>query len=254
MHQAAGVAVAVSGVVTADAVAANFNAVSNPQQDMEIPMNRILGLAVAAVAATSFAASYDIDPAHSQASFTVKHMKVATVRGAFKKLSGTVNIDEKDITKSSVEAKADAASIDTNEAKRDEHLRGEEFFDVKKCPDVTFKSTRVAKGGKSGLKVTGDLTMHCVTRPVTFAVEGPTPEIKGPWGNTVRALTATATINRKDFGLNWNKSLEAGGVLVSDEVNIELVAELNPSKAPEAEKDTAKLESKDAAKAAEKQK
>lgn len=217
-------------------------------------MKRLFGLAVLAVATTSFAATtYTVDPAHSQANFSVKHMKFATVRGEFKKLSGTVTIDDKDLTKSTFEAKADAASIDTNEPKRDEHLKSAEFFDVQKCPELSFKSTKVAKGGKGKLKVTGDLTMHCVTKPVVFDVEGPSPEMKGPWGNTVRALTATTTVNRKDFGLNWNKALEAGGMLVSDEVKIELVAELTPAQAPAEMKDTAKKES-EAVKADEKKK
>lgn len=194
----------------------------------------ILGAALALVLpASAFAADYEIDPAHSSASFSVKHMMVSTVRGQFNKLSGTFLYDERNPSKSKLEATIDASSIDTNEPKRDEHLKSPDFFDVAKYPTITFKSTKVEKGAKGHLKVTGDLTMHGVTKPVTLDVEGPTAPAKDPWGNVKVGATATTTVNRKDFGLNWNKALETGGVMVSDEVKITIDAELGQKKAPE---------------------
>ena len=194
----------------------------------------ILGAALALVLpASAFAADYEIDPVHSSASFSVKHMMVSTVRGQFNKLSGTFLYDEKNPAKSKLEATIDASSIDTNEPKRDEHLKSPDFFDVAKYPTITFKSTKVEKGAKGHLKVTGDLTMHGVTRPVTLDVEGPTAPAKDPWGNVKVGATATTTVNRKDFGLNWNKALETGGVMVSDEVKITIDAELGQKKTPE---------------------
>ncbi len=137
------------------------------------------------------------------------------------------------MTKSTVEATIDATSINTNEPKRDEHLRSPDFFDTAKYPTITFKSTKVEKAG-SNLKVTGDLTMHGVTKPVVLDVDGSTAEAKDPWGNTKRGGVATTKINRKDFGLGWNKALEAGGVVVGEEVSITLDLELNKKQAPAA--------------------
>ncbi len=198
-------------------------------------MKKILIAAVALLTSGSaFAADYAIDASHSSATFGVKHMMVSTVKGEFQKLSGDVTIDDKDLTKSSVNVTIDAASINTRDAKRDEHLKAADFFDVAKYPTITFKSTKVAKAGKGKLKVTGDLTMHGVTKPVVLDVEGPSAAAKNPWGMTVRGASAKTTINRKDFGLGWNKTLETGGVLVGEEVAIELNIELT-EKAPAAE-------------------
>jgi polyisoprenoid-binding protein YceI len=172
--------------------------------------------------AAGFAAELEIDPSHSSASFTVKHMMISNVRGEFQKVSGTFNYDEKDVTKSTVVATIDATSIDTREPKRDEHLKSPDFFDVAKYPKITFKSKKVAKAGNGKLKVTGDLTMHGVTKQVVLDVEGPTQPVKDPWGNMKIGATASTTLNRKDFGLNWNQALEAGGVLVGEEVKINL--------------------------------
>lgn len=196
------------------------------------------------------ASEWTIDPSHSQAGFAVKHMMVTTVRGQFGKLSGTVNLDDKDLTKSSVDVVIDASTIDTHEPKRDAHLKSPDFFDVAKHPNITFKSTKVDKAGKGKFKVTGDLTMRGVTKPVVLNVEGPTAEAKSPWGVPVRAVSATGKVNRKDWGLNWNKALEAGGVLVADDVTLEISAELNPKQvSPEAPAAQAKQEAKTEAKA-----
>jgi polyisoprenoid-binding protein YceI len=185
-----------------------------------------LALGLVASAASARASEWEIDPAHSTAQFSVKHMMVTTVRGQFDKVTGRVALDDKDPTKSSIDVKIDPATINTREPKRDEHLKSADFFDVKKFPEITFKSTKIAKAGKNKFNVTGDLTMHGVTKPVVLAVEGPTAEAKSPFGQTVRGVSATGKVNRKDFGLNWNKALETGGVLVGDEVTLQIDAEL----------------------------
>lgn len=167
------------------------------------------------------ASLWEIDPAHSSASFSIRHMMIAKVHGGFTKLSGRLRFNRSEPTKGSVEAVIDAASIDTREPKRDEHLRSADFFDVQKYPTLTFKSREVFPD-KDGYQVVGDLTIHGVTKEVTLDVEGLDAEIKDPWGNVKIAATATTKIKRKDFGLNWNAALEAGGVLVGDDVTITL--------------------------------
>jgi len=135
-------------------------------------------------------------------------------------------IDDQNITHLKVEVFIDAASINTGHAQRDEHLRGPDFFEVTKYPTITFVSKKVIKTEPNRLKVVGDLTIHGVTREITVDVEGPTPEVKDPWGNFRRGATATAKINRRDFGLTWNKVLDSGGLVVGDEVNIYVEVEL----------------------------
>ena len=169
--------------------------------------------------------TWNLDPAHSVAEFKVKHMMISNVKGQFAKVTGTLSLDESDLTNSKVEAVIDAASIETRDAQRDAHLKSADFFDVEKFPTLTFKSTRVAIVGDGELSVEGDLTIHGVTRKAVFAVEGPTPPAKDPWGNTRVAISATTKINRKDFGLTWNAALETGGILVGDEVIITLDVE-----------------------------
>jgi len=200
---------------------------------MKLSFKPAIAALVLAAPSLAFATEYEIDAAHSGANFSVKHMMVSNVRGAFSKVTGTANIDEKDITKSTVEAVIDATTINTNEPKRDEHLKSPDFFDTAKYPTITFKSTKVEKAGQN-LKVSGDLTMHGVTKPVVLDVEGFTTEAKDPWGNTKRGGTATTKINRKDFGLGWNKVLETGGVAVGEEIAITLDLELNKKQAPAA--------------------
>ena len=178
------------------------------------------------------ATTLEIDLAHSTAQFSVKHLMVSNVRGEFTKLTGTVELDEQDITRSRVQATIDASTIATRDEKRDAHLKSADFFGVEKYPTITFKSTSVQKAGKGKLKVTGDLTLHGVTRQVVLDVEGPSAEAKDPWGNVKIGANASTRINRKDFGLTWNTALEAGGVLVGEEVAITLDLELT-KKAPE---------------------
>ena len=164
--------------------------------------------------------TWNIDPVHTMAEFKVRHMMITNVKGHFTGVTGVLTLDEQDITKSHVEASIDAASINTREADRDTHLKSADFLDVEKFPKLTFTSTRVARTGEGELRVEGDLMIHGVTRKVEFAVEGPTPPGKDPWGNTRIGWTATTKINRKDFGLTWNTALETGGILVGDEVTI----------------------------------
>jgi polyisoprenoid-binding protein YceI len=166
--------------------------------------------------------TWNIDPVHSVAEFKVKHMMISNVKGQFTSVKGVLNLDETDLTKSYVEASADAASINTRDPQRDAHLKSADFFDVEKFPTLSFKSTRIAHVGDGELAVTGDLTIHGFTRNVVFSVEGPTPPAKDPWGNVRVGLSATTKINRKDFGLNWNAALETGGILLGDEVTITL--------------------------------
>jgi polyisoprenoid-binding protein YceI len=186
----------------------------------------------AAPLAIAVAGEWQIDPVHTTAQFSVTHMMVSTVRGQFVGVTGTVNLDDQDPTRSTVEITIDAGTIDTNEPKRDAHLKSPDFFDVAKFPTITFKSTKIENAAPGEFKVTGDLTMHGVTRPVTLLVKGPTPAIKNPWGRLVRGVSATGTLNRKDWGLTWNQVLETGGLLVSDEVHLQIDAELGPKTPP----------------------
>ncbi|GHO54022.1 YceI family protein [Ktedonobacter robiniae] len=164
--------------------------------------------------------AWEIDPTHSHVNFSVKHMMFSTVRGSFKVFSGKLHIDEQNPAASWVEAQADTTSVDTSDANRDGHLRGADFFDVEKYPTISFKSTNVERAG-DGYKVTGDLTIHGVTKSVVFDAEY-LGQGKNPWGATVAGLSATTKINRRDFGLTWSAALETGGVLVGDDVKIEI--------------------------------
>jgi polyisoprenoid-binding protein YceI len=152
-------------------------------------------------------------------------MMISNVRGELSGLKGVVSWSKPDLSDAKIDVTIDVATIDTHEAKRDEHLKSPDFFDVAKFPTLTFKSNKVTKSGDK-VKIAGDLTMHGVTKPVTFEATAPSKEVKDPWGNTRVAASATTKVNRKDFGLNWNKALEAGGVLVGEEVAIEVNLEL----------------------------
>lgn len=174
----------------------------------------------------TYAATWQMDPDHSSFQFKIRHLTVSNVKGDFSKSRGVVMIDDQDITHLKVEVFIDAASVNTGHAQRDEHLRGPDFFEVNKYPTITFVSKKVIKTEPNRLKVVGDLTIHGVTREIAVDVEGPTPEVKDPWGNFRRGATATAKINRRDFGLTWNKVLDSGGLVVGDEVNIYVEVEL----------------------------
>lgn len=174
---------------------------------------------------TPSVSTWNLDPAHSVAEFKVRHMMISTVRGQFTGLTGVLNLDESDVTKSSVEAAADASTVNTHETTRDAHLTSADFFNVLKHPKLTFKSTQVARSADGELKVTGDLTIHGVTKQVVFTVEGPTAPGKDPWGNTRIGLSASTKINRREFGLTWNQVLETGGILVGEDVGITIDAQ-----------------------------
>ncbi|HVA64104.1 MAG TPA: YceI family protein, partial [Terriglobales bacterium] len=168
---------------------------------------------------------WKIDPVHTHVQFSVRHMMVSNVKGVFAKTSGTVTLDEGDFTQSKVEVEIDAASLDTREPQRDNHLRSADFLEVEKFPLLTFRSTRIEPAGE-GFTMTGDLTIHGVTRPVKLAVEAPGPVAKDPWGGTRRGFEAAGELSRKDFGLVYNQALETGGVLVGDKVKLALEVEL----------------------------
>ncbi len=189
-------------------------------------INVIAAVVILAIPIFASAASWSIDPDHSSVGFKVRHMMVSNVKGDFGKFNGVVEIDDKDLTKSKVEVVIDTTSINTGVAKRDDHLKSADFFDVANYPTMTFVSSKVKKAGNGTLKVYGKLSLHGVTRDVVLDVEGPTREYKDPWGNVKRGATATTRINRKDFGLTWNKAVESGGVVVGDEITIALEIEL----------------------------
>ncbi|HUX27252.1 MAG TPA: YceI family protein [Terracidiphilus sp.] len=169
--------------------------------------------------------AWNIDPAHTAAEFKVKHMMISNVKGKFSGISGVLSLDEGDVTRSVVEASIPLTTLTTADDQRDAHLKSADFFDAEKFPIMTFKSTAVKSTGPGEYAVTGDLTLHGVTRPVTFAVEGPTSPAKDPWGNLRVGLSAATKINRKDFGLIWNAALETGGVLVGEDIAINLDVE-----------------------------
>lgn len=198
-----------------------------------------IAFAALLLAAPAFAApvELDADPAHSTASFAVKHMMINTVRGEFSKFTSTLLWDKDDPSRSSVTVKIDASSIDTHNEKRDGHLKSPDFFDAAKCPDINFKSSKIEKAGGDKYKVSGDLTMHCQTHPVTLDATFTSNPMKAPWGALVYAGSATATVKRSEWGLNWNKPLDqAGGMLVSDEVTLEVDAEYSAKPAAAAKK------------------
>jgi polyisoprenoid-binding protein YceI len=180
----------------------------------------------AALPASAGTTTYQIDPRHSSADFTVTHMLISKVPGQFHGVNGTIVVDDTDITKSSVNVTIDVNTVNTDEPDRDKDLKSPNFFDVEKYPTITFKSTKVEKNADGSLKITGDLTMHGVTKTAVLNATAPKSPIKDPWGLTRTASSATTQINRKDFGITWNKTLDGGGAIVSDEVNISLAVEM----------------------------
>lgn len=166
--------------------------------------------------------TWNIDPVHSAAQFKVKHMMISNVKGEFTSVKGSLELDDRNIENSRVQAEIDAATINTREPQRDAHLKSADFFDVEKFPTLSFRSTKVSQKDDGELAVAGELTIHGVTRPVVFAVEGLSESTKDPWGKTRIGLSAATKINRKDFGLTWNAALETGGILVGEEVTITL--------------------------------
>jgi polyisoprenoid-binding protein YceI len=175
-----------------------------------------------AVSAPGTVTTWNIDPAHSGAEFKVKHMMISNVKGKFSGLSGVLKLDENDYTRSTVEATIPVSSVNTGDEKRDGHLVSADFFEAEKFPAMTFTSTRIESVGGGDYEVTGDLTIHGVTKPVVLKLEDVSEPSKDPWGNHRIGLSGTTKINRKDFGLVYNAALETGGVLVGEEVTISL--------------------------------
>jgi len=180
---------------------------------------------LATLSALAQTSNWNIDPAHSTAQFTVRHLGISNVTGSFTKVTGSVVLNEKDITQSQVSASIDVSSVDTRVEMRDKDLRSPNFFDVEKYPAIEFKSKRIASSGGK-LQVIGDLTIHGTTHEVTLDVDGPTPELTDPWGNSRRGISATTTINRKDFNLVYNNLLKTGEAVVGDNVKIQIDAEI----------------------------
>ncbi|MGN6106351.1 MAG: YceI family protein [Kofleriaceae bacterium] len=174
---------------------------------------------------TQLAPTWTIDASHSHAQFTVRHLMISNVKGEFQKLSGTVLYDPARPESLVIQASIDVASLNTREPKRDDHLRSADFFDVASFPTIEFASKQTTRKG-SDLQVVGDLTIRGTTREVTLLVEDITPEQKDPWGNTRIGASASTKIKRSDFGMTWNAVIEAGGVMVGDEVKIHLDVEL----------------------------
>jgi polyisoprenoid-binding protein YceI len=169
--------------------------------------------------------TWQIDPAHTNVEFSVRHMMISNVKGQFQKTTGTITTSGADPASAKIDATIDATSINTRVDKRDAHLKSPAFLDVDKFPTITFKSTKVEADGSGKWKVTGDLTLHGVTKPVVLEVEGTGTPITDPMGNTRAGASATTKISRKDFGLTWNQPLETGGVMVGDEVAISIDVE-----------------------------
>jgi polyisoprenoid-binding protein YceI len=180
---------------------------------------------LASLSALAQTSTWNIDPAHSSAQFTVRHLAISNVTGNFTKVTGSVVLNEKDITQSQVSASIDVSSVDTRVEARNKDLKSPNFFDVEKYPTIEFKSKRIASGGGK-LQVIGDLTIHGTTREVTLDVDGPTPELSDPWGNSRRGISATTTINRRDFNLTYNNLLKTGEAVVGDNVKIQIDAEM----------------------------
>src|SRR5664279_862472 len=181
--------------------------------------------AILSLSANAGTTTWKVDPAHSAAQFGVTHLMLSTVRGEFHNLNGTLELDDQDITKSIVNVTIDANTLDTREPARDKDVKGANFLDVEKFPTFTFKSTKVEKAGEGKLKVTGDLTMHGVTKSVVLDVDGPKAPITDPWKMKRTAISATTKINRKDFGITYAKTMDSGGAIVGDEVSITLDVE-----------------------------
>jgi polyisoprenoid-binding protein YceI len=177
---------------------------------------------ISAVAQTT---TWNIDPAHSTAQFTVRHLGISNVTGNFTKVSGTVELNDKDITQSRVTASIDVNSIDTRVEARDKDLKSDHFFEVDKYPTIEFKSKKIISNGDKR-QIIGDLTIHGATHEVTLDLDGPTPALTDPWGNLRRGISATTTINRKDFNLTYNNTLKSGEAMIGDTVKIQIDAEM----------------------------
>ncbi|MGD0506400.1 MAG: YceI family protein [Terriglobales bacterium] len=180
---------------------------------------------LASLSALAQTSTWNIDPAHSTAQFTVRHLAISNVTGSFTKVTGSVTLNDQDIAQSQVLASIDVSSVDTRVEARDKDLKSPNFFDVEKYPTIEFKFKRIASSGGK-LQLIGDLTIHGTTREVTLDVDGPTPALTDPWGNSRRGISATTAINRRDFNLVYNKLLGTGEAVVGDNIKIQIDAEI----------------------------
>lgn len=186
----------------------------------------LLTMSLTLIASPAFAAQWDIDSSHSHVGFAVKHMMISNVNGSFGKVTGKVNYDGKNLSKATLDANIDVSTVNTNEPKRDEHLKGKDFFEVEKYPAMTFKAKSIKGSAKSNFTILGDLTMHGVTKPVTLKAAPLSAVIKDPFGKERMAASATTVVNRKDFGMTFNKNMDNGGVMLGDDVKVTLDLEL----------------------------
>jgi polyisoprenoid-binding protein YceI len=182
--------------------------------------------AICSLPAPAATSTWQIDPAHTAAQFSVKHLAISTVRGGFSNVKGMITLDDADVSKSTVDVTIDVSTVDTRQPDRDKDLKSDKFFDVAHYPAMTFKSKKVEQAGAGKLKITGDLTIRGTTKEVVLEVEGPTAPVKDPWGNQRAAATAATKINRQDFGVKWNATMDNGGVVVGDEVAITIDVEM----------------------------
>jgi len=189
-------------------------------------MKSIFLVLVSALALPSLAATWEIDDTHTAAKFKIRHLMVSNVYGQITGAKGSLEMDEKDPSKTKGTITLDVATINTNNEKRDAHLKGEDFFEVSKFPTITYQITKVSKAKNGKYKMEGDLTLKGITKPIALKDVEITPTVKDPWGGTRRGLAGTTTVNRKDFGLTWNKAMDGGGVVIGDSVEIEVAAEL----------------------------
>jgi polyisoprenoid-binding protein YceI len=185
----------------------------------------LLACITLAIPAIAGAATYQLDPVHSSIQFKIRHLTISNVTGTFNKFKGSAAIDGEDLATLKVEVAIEAASVYTGNEKRDEHLLKPDFLDTAKYPTITFVSRKVVKGDPGKLKITGDLTLHGVTREINVDLEGPTPEIKDPWGNFRRGASGTAKIDRRDFGISWSGAMDTGGLIVGNDVSIHVELE-----------------------------
>ena len=196
---------------------------------MSRPILTLFAAAALALGGTASAADYSIDASHSQVGFSVSHMTISTVRGQFTTFQGIAKTDAKGKL-TAFEGTVDIASVNTEDAKRDGHLQSPDFFDGGTHPKMNFKSTKIKGDNSNGYKVTGDMTIHGITKSITLdmgPIKGP---VTDPWGNVKAGTSATTVIDRQDFGLSWSKSLDGGGLVVGDDVTIQLELELLESK------------------------
>jgi polyisoprenoid-binding protein YceI len=198
----------------------------HPMPPWRIYLSVEVARAVAPPIRSPMKTTYQIDPAHSGVHFSIRHLMIATVRGSFSGLKGTVVQDPDDPSATTLEAEVDVNTINTNDEKRDGHLKSPDFFDTEQYPVMTYKSTKVTAGDGADFTIIGDLTLHGVTKPVTLNVEEVSEEITDPWGKARIGATAKGKLKRTDFGLSWNAALEAGGAMLGDEVKIEFDIQL----------------------------